>query len=253
MAHSGQVPFARTAGYIPSDVSAAMDEQARSEAQVPGEAKSTPTQTGRSVEESCQTEHQAPPTATAAALDSRTLLSELEAAGIIPDVLDTFNPSAQLNLVFATDKGTLQIENGERYAAADLKASPMLTIHETFVEQLSHMYTITLVDLDAPDPTDPRDREYLHWLVTNIPGPQATEDSALTDPAKIGQVVVPYEPIHPEGGTPHRYAFVLFRQRPSAVLDIPSSGNRKQFKTKDFLMSQAVVAPVAAGYFTSAH
>jgi hypothetical protein len=75
------------------------------------------------------------------------------------------------------------------------------------------------------------------------------------DPAKVGKVVAAYEPIHPEGDAhaPHRYAFVLFRQRPSAVLDIPSTETRRQFKTRDFLMSNAVVAPVSAGYFTSSH
>jgi hypothetical protein len=51
----------------------------------------------------------APSIATTSATNQGTLISELEAAGIIPDVLDTFNPSAKLNLVFATDKGTLQV------------------------------------------------------------------------------------------------------------------------------------------------
>jgi hypothetical protein len=51
----------------------------------------------------------APSTATTSATIQGTLISELEAAEIIPDVLDTFNPSAKLNLVFATDKGTLQV------------------------------------------------------------------------------------------------------------------------------------------------
>ncbi|GAQ82124.1 PEBP (phosphatidylethanolamine-binding protein) family protein [Klebsormidium nitens] len=205
------------------------------------------------VEESSQTDQPAPSTPFASTTASPTLMSELEAAGIVPDVLDTFNPSAQLNLVFGTDKGTLQIENGERYASADLKSSPMLSIHENFVEAQSHLYTVVLVDLDSPDPTNPGNGEYLHWLVTNIPGPQATSDAALMDPAKVGKVVASYEPIQPKGDLPHRYAFVLFRQRPTAVLDIPSTDDRRQFKMSSFLMSSAVAAPVMAGYFTSSH
>jgi phosphatidylethanolamine-binding protein (PEBP) family uncharacterized protein len=234
-------------------VPATLDEQ-KGAAPLQGQSKSS-LGPRTSVEESSQTERPAPSTATTSATNQGTLISELEAAEIIPDVLDTFNPSAKLNLVFATEKGTLQIENGERYAASDLRAFPMLTIHESFVEERSHMYTVALVDLDAPNPMDPKDREYLHWLVTNIPGPQATSDSNLVDPAKVGKVVAAYEPIYPEGDAqaPHRYAFVLFRQRPSAVLDIPATGNRRHFKTRDFLMSNAVVAPVSAGYFTSSH
>lgn len=74
---------------------------------------------------------------------------------------------------------SVQIENGERYASADLKRSPMLSIHENFVEAQSHLYTVALVDLDSPNPTNPGDGQYLHWLVTNISGPQGTSDSTL--------------------------------------------------------------------------
>lgn len=31
-------------------------------------------------------------------------------------------------------------------------------------------YTLLLVDPDAPSRTDPKNREFRHWLVMNIPG-----------------------------------------------------------------------------------
>ncbi|GAY60953.1 hypothetical protein CUMW_206080 [Citrus unshiu] len=59
-----------------------------------------------------------------------------------------------------------------------------------------------MVDPDAPSPSDPSLREYLHWLVTDIPA---------TTGASFGQEIVNYESPRPTMGI-HRFVFVLFRQ-----------------------------------------
>lgn len=62
-------------------------------------------------------------------------------------------------------------------------------------------YTLTVVDPDAPSPTNPSMAPFLHWLVTNIPQGELEK----------GSMVVPYMgPSPPEGD--HRYCFLLYEQ-----------------------------------------
>jgi protein FLOWERING LOCUS T len=46
------------------------------------------------------------------------------------------------------------------------------------------LYTLVCTDPDPPDPAAPIYKEWLHWLVTNIPGKEGD--------AKAGTVVTPY-------------------------------------------------------------
>ncbi|GJX09870.1 FT like protein [Tanacetum coccineum] len=94
-----------------------------------------------------------------------------------------------------------------------------------------------MVDPDAPSPSDPNLREYLHWLVTDIPA---------TTGARFGQEIVCYESPRPSMGI-HRMVFVLFRQLGRQTVYAP--GWRQNFNTKDFAELYNLGSPVAALYF----
>ncbi|GJT66573.1 FT like protein [Tanacetum coccineum] len=94
-----------------------------------------------------------------------------------------------------------------------------------------------MVDPDAPSPSDPNLREYLHWLVTDIPA---------TTGARFGQEIVCYESPRPSMGI-HRMVFVLFRQLGRQTVYAP--GWRQNFNTKDFAELYNLGSPVAAVYF----
>nr|GEV39731.1 reverse transcriptase domain-containing protein [Tanacetum cinerariifolium] len=94
-----------------------------------------------------------------------------------------------------------------------------------------------MVDPDAPSPSDPNLREYLHWLVTDIPA---------TTGARFGQEIVCYESPRPSMGI-HRIVFVLFRQMGRQTVYAP--GWRQYFNTKDFAELYNLGSPVAAVYF----
>nr|GEV70994.1 flowering locus T-like protein [Tanacetum cinerariifolium] len=94
-----------------------------------------------------------------------------------------------------------------------------------------------MVDPDAPSPSDPNLREYLHWLVTDIPA---------TTGARFGQEIVCYESPRPSMGI-HRIVFVLFRQMGRQTVYAP--GWRQNFNTKDFAELYNLGSPVAAVYF----
>ncbi|QHO09693.1 Protein HEADING DATE 3A [Arachis hypogaea] len=94
-----------------------------------------------------------------------------------------------------------------------------------------------MVDPDAPSPCNPNEREYLHWLVINIP--ETTE-------ANFGEEIVPYESPRPTAGI-HRIVFVLFRQIGRHSVHGP--GWRQNFNTRDFAEFYNLGLPVSALYF----
>ncbi|MCL7029066.1 hypothetical protein MKW94_003194 [Papaver nudicaule] len=97
-------------------------------------------------------------------------------------------------------------------------------------------YTLIMVDPDAPSPSDPRLREYLHWMVTDIPG---------TTGADYGKEDLPYESPRPTMGI-HRFVYVLLRQLGRQTVYAPRW--RQNFSTRDFAENHNLL-PVAAVYF----
>ncbi|EXC19883.1 hypothetical protein L484_017860 [Morus notabilis] len=75
---------------------------------------------------------------------------------VIDDVLDDFTKSISLRLV----------NNG-----CELKPSQVLNQPRVDIggDDLRHFYTLLMVDPEAPSPSNPSQREYLHWLVIDIP------------------------------------------------------------------------------------
>uniref|UniRef100_A0A0E0PTS2 Hd3a n=1 Tax=Oryza rufipogon TaxID=4529 RepID=A0A0E0PTS2_ORYRU len=114
---------------------------------------------------------------------------------VVGDVLDAFVRSTNLKVTY----GSKTVSNG-----CELK--PSMVTHQPRVEvggnDMRTFYTLVMVDPDAPSPSDPNLREYLHWLVTDIPG---------TTAASFGQEVMCYESPRPTMGI-HRLVFVLFQQ-----------------------------------------
>uniref|UniRef100_A0A3Q7GPH4 Flowering locus T n=1 Tax=Solanum lycopersicum TaxID=4081 RepID=A0A3Q7GPH4_SOLLC len=94
-------------------------------------------------------------------------------------------------------------------------------------DDLRTFYTLIMVDPDAPSPSNPNLREYLHWLVTDIP---ATTDT------RFGNEIVCYENPTPTMGI-HRF-----------VLCIPQDGV-KISNTRDFAELYNLGLPVASVYY----
>lgn len=69
-------------------------------------------------------------------------------------------------------------------------------------------YSLLLVDPDAPSRQNPKFREYLHWLVMNIPGSSIDQ----------GDEVVGYIGSGPPKKTGlHRYIFLIYKQ-PNGII-----------------------------------
>ncbi|KAJ8493594.1 hypothetical protein OPV22_015315 [Ensete ventricosum] len=151
---------------------------------------------------------------------------------VIGDVVDLFVPTVSLTVSF----GSKHVSNG-----CDIK--PSMAADPPTVQiagQQSDLYILVMTDPDAPSPSDPTMREWLHWMVVNMPGG--------TDPSQ-GEEVVPYMgPRLPLGI--HRYVLVLFRQK-SRFPGVTPPATRANFNTRSFAAHHDLGLPVATVYFNS--
>ncbi|KAG0243522.1 hypothetical protein BGW41_002062 [Actinomortierella wolfii] len=109
-------------------------------------------------------------------------------------------------------------------------------------------YTLIFVDPDAPSRIAPTNREWRHWVVSNI---SVGSSSSLTS-VHNGTTLTRYQgPAPPPGTDFHRYVFLLYKQTPNSdatLLSTPLSGNRGRFKATQFA-NQAGLELVGANYF----
>ncbi|XP_054804940.1 protein HEADING DATE 3A-like [Prosopis cineraria] len=154
---------------------------------------------------------------------------------VIGDVLDPFTRSAPLRVIYSNNR---ELINGCELKPSHVVNPPRVELGDA--DDLRTFYTLIMVDPDAPSPSDPTLREYLHWLVTDIP--------ASLGPS-YGNEIVSYESPRPSVGI-HRYVFVLFRQAMGRqIVDAP--GWRQNFNTRDFAELYNLGPPVAALFFNS--
>ncbi|KAJ4846092.1 hypothetical protein Tsubulata_016730 [Turnera subulata] len=160
----------------------------------------------------------------------RPIADPLTVGRVIGDVLDPFTRSISLRVIY----GNRQVTTGCELRPSQVRNQPRI---EVGGDDLRTFYTLVMVDPDAPSPSDPNLREYLHWLVTDIPA---------TTGASYGQEIVCYESPTPRMGI-HRFILILFRQLGRQTVYAP--GWRQNFNTRDFAELYNLGLPVAAVYF----
>jgi len=100
--------------------------------------------------------------------------------------------------------------------------------------------TLLMIDPDAPGPKAPTARNWLHWMVTNIPAGGGPAD---------GDVVVAYAGPSPPIGN-HRYVFVLYEQSAHVAASAPAA--RGSFNAITFAASHALHAVGLNFYYVHA-
>eukprot|EP00850_Spirogloea_muscicola_P001410 SM000005S17207 [mRNA] locus=s5:790799:791982:+ [translate_table: standard] len=75
---------------------------------------------------------------------------------VVGDVLDPFSPSVELKVSY----GPKQVNNGVELKPSQTPDAPRVDIGRQLDNAL---YTLVMVDPDAPSPSEPSAREWLHW------------------------------------------------------------------------------------------
>ncbi|XP_025219028.1 39S ribosomal protein L38, mitochondrial [Theropithecus gelada] len=154
----------------------------------------------------------------------------------------TFVPRVPLHVAYAVGEDDLiPVYCGNEVTPTEAAQAPEVT----YEAEESSLWTLLLTSLDG-HLLEP-DAEYLHWLLTNIPGNRVAE----------GQVTCPYLPPFPARGSGiHRLAFLLFKQdqpidfsedaRPSPCYQLA----QRTFRTFDFYKKhQEAMTPAGLSFF----
>ncbi|KAL7127120.1 hypothetical protein ABFS83_14G233900 [Erythranthe nasuta] len=167
-------------------------------------------------------------------LSSTTDLQPLVISKVIDEVVDNFTTTVKMSVMY---KSNQRVNNGHELFPSTLTSKPRVVVHGG---DMRTFYTLIMTDPDAPGPSDPYLREYLHWIITDIPG---TTDSSF------GKEVVSYEMPRPNIGI-HRIVFVLFKQKKKRLCHVITPPPcRDGFKTRFFADQYELGLPVAAVFF----
>ncbi|CAI9113646.1 OLC1v1014285C1 [Oldenlandia corymbosa var. corymbosa] len=149
---------------------------------------------------------------------------------VISDVVDMFIPSVNMSVYF----GNKKVIN-----ASDIKPSVAVTTPRVNIcGYPNQCYTLVMIDPNAPSPSEPDLREWVHWIVTDISGCGTVSE---------GKEIMAYSPPLPKVEI-HRYIMVLFEQKePLGFLAPPSS--RAHFYTRGFAHQFNLGPPAAVVYF----
>ncbi|GAB4826839.1 hypothetical protein Ancab_033718 [Ancistrocladus abbreviatus] len=154
---------------------------------------------------------------------------------VIGDVLDMFVPTVE----FSVSYGSKQVSNGCEIKPSVAAERPRVEIQGP--RYPNQFFTLVMVDPDAPSPSEPNLREWLHWIVVDIPQGM--------DASKGIELVEYMEPKPPMGI--HRYVFALFRQKAAGKYGSQLPKGRNNFSTRQFAAQADLGLPVAAVYFNS--
>ncbi|KAG5878105.1 hypothetical protein JTB14_017972 [Gonioctena quinquepunctata] len=127
---------------------------------------------------------------------SDSVHDKMESHGVVPDVIDV----APNKILEVTYPSGVKVDLGNELTPIQVKDEPKLK----WGPEDNSLYTVAMVDPDAPSRADPKVREVLHWLVGNVPG---------IDVAK-GDAIAEYRGSGPPLGTGlHRYIFLIYKQK----------------------------------------
>ncbi|GAA0160489.1 protease inhibitor [Lithospermum erythrorhizon] len=152
---------------------------------------------------------------------------------LIGDVVDMFVPSVGMSVYY----GNKHVTNGCTIKPSLAIDPPLVTI-SGYANQL---YTMVMTDPDAPSPSDPSLKEWIHWLVTDIPG---------CGNINKGKELLAYSGPSPPIGI-HRYIMVLFQQECGSLGLLEPPVVRSHFNTRAFARELGLGRPVATVYFNA--
>lgn len=107
------------------------------------------------------------------------------------------------------------------------------------------LYTLAMVDPDAPSRASPTVGQVLHWLVINIPLNRISGGRTMAGYRGSGP---------PEGTGLHRYIFIVYKQPAKidpeeAVIGKTSRTGRLNFKIRDYAKKYNLAEPIAVNYY----
>ncbi|XP_065220697.1 protein D3-like [Planococcus citri] len=165
-------------------------------------------------------------------------VSKMDKDDIVPDAVSV----APEEICSITYPSGSTVNLGNELAPAQVKDQPVIN----WKAENDKFYTLFFIDPDAPSRADPKLRQAVHWLVSNIPGSDISKGEVLTEFIGSGP---------PQGTGLHRYTFLIYKQPGKIDLkDHPritnkSVAGRFGFKVSDWTAKYNLGNPVAGNYY----
>ncbi|XP_069691569.1 protein D2-like [Periplaneta americana] len=167
---------------------------------------------------------------------AESVAEAMEKNGVVPDVIPSAPPEA-LEITY----GAAKVNLGSELTPTEVKDVPEVK----WDADDGAYYVLCMTDPDAPSRTEPKNREWRHWLVGNIPGNKVEQGETLS--AYVGSGP-------PKGSGLHRYVFLVYKQPSKLTFDEPrvsnrSADNREKFSIKKFAEKYNLGSPVAGNFY----
>lgn len=157
---------------------------------------------------------------------------------IVPDVVDK-GPTKAIQIIYGTKT---VVTPGSILRPTDVKNEPILS----WDADLKSFHTLCMIDPDFPCKGNPQHREFVHWLIVNIPGCRTS----------AGMFKIAYVGAAPPKGTGmHRYVFLVYKQ-PKQIdfaqmlpIDRKTVKGRLGFSIRNFANEHKFGDLIAGNYF----
>nr|XP_018901362.1 PREDICTED: protein D2-like isoform X2 [Bemisia tabaci] len=185
-------------------------------------------------------------------LSASVIETELRKQGIIPDVIgEKDSPNHVIKIAYTYPHSNLEdarvVSFGNTLKPSHLYEYPKQIEWPGYSEKY---YSLMMVDVDAPSRLNPSQREKIHWLIVNIPGPKVVYDK---------DILFNYIGPRPTQGTGfHRYVFLVYEQPRGKMTFIEPrlytnllDVRRDNFSCSNFAKNYNFSRPVAVNFFFS--
>jgi phosphatidylethanolamine-binding protein (PEBP) family uncharacterized protein len=140
-------------------------------------------------------------------------MAEFKQHHVVPDVIDTW-PNEVCKVHYSSKGSKGEVNLGTELDVKDTQGQPKVWWN---TDKPSSKYTLMMLDPDAPSRDKPIYRNWLHWLVVNIPGLDSSDSREKhadhIELHKNGHTLCGYMgPAPPIGSGLHRYVFLVFKQ-----------------------------------------
>jgi phosphatidylethanolamine-binding protein len=188
---------------------------------------------------------------------------------VIPDVTDALGlvpPTSKFDMTIVYGS-TNYVNMGNELSSDCCSTAPKIEYYSPNNE----LYTLAMVDPDAPSKKNPINKEWRHWgmfkwkynlslilVVINIPGNEiykGKEISKYMGPSPPKGIyfffvfTLRVSPFDFLGSGPHRYFFVLYKQSGNLVIDHFDDTDRRRWNLFKFAKEYALGNPVSVKFF----
>jgi len=136
---------------------------------------------------------------------NHSIVEALKKHKVIPDVIDEFTPSVFLQAEFPSGS---EVQLGNTLKKEDTQSIPKITItpsNDTY-SSTPATYTLCMTDPDAPSASNPKNSEFLHWLITDI-----KPETGVIDIDDTKELMKWMGPAPPAKTGKHRYVLLFFK------------------------------------------